>query len=109
MNLPIPAAQLTARLKATAAELGFALAGACPAVSPAGFPRLAAWLEAGFAGEMSYFGDRLEAYQHPRHVLDEARGLLLLGLPYHTAAPAPGGKEWGGYPGTPGDERTIMT
>lgn len=82
------AADLTTALKHHARQLGFALAGACPAVTPAGLHRFHEWLEAGFAGEMSYLSQRRAAYQHPRHVLDGVRSLLLLGMPYRTAEPA---------------------
>jgi epoxyqueuosine reductase len=40
---------------------------------------------------MDYLGERLEAYEHPRHVLDGARSLLVLAAAYRTAEPhAPG-------------------
>jgi epoxyqueuosine reductase len=82
------AAGLTAALKLRAAELGFALTGVCPAVTPSGIHQFNAWLEAGFAGEMSYLNERRAAYEHPRQVLDGVRSLLLLGMPYRTAEPA---------------------
>ena len=43
------------------------------------------WIEAGYAGEMHYLPDRLDAYQHPRHVLDGAKSVLMLGMSYRTA------------------------
>lgn len=73
--------------------MGFALAGACPAVAPAGAARLDEWLEAGYAGQMRYLADRREAYAHPRSVLEGVRSLLMLATNYRTAAPvapAPG-------------------
>lgn len=79
---------LTEPLKAEARRLGFALAGATSAVPPPGDARLDDWLAAGFAGEMHYLSERREAYRHPRAVLDGARSLLLLALPYRTAEPA---------------------
>lgn len=82
-------AELTAALKRRAAELDFGLVGACPAVSPAGAGRLDAWLERGYAGQMQYIADRRGAYDHPRHVLDGVRSLLVLGLHYRTSEPAP--------------------
>lgn len=82
------AATLTASLKDYARELGFALAGACPAVTPAGIHRFQEWLASGYAGEMSYLSQRQAAYEHPRHVLEGVRGMLLLGMPYRTAEPA---------------------
>ena len=84
---------LTARLKAEAQRLGFDLAGATAALAP---PRLAAlhqWLADGFAGQMEYIPRRATAYEHPSHVLDGARSLLMLAMAYHTqqpAEPAPG-------------------
>lgn len=84
-------AELTERLKRLAADLGFTLSGVAPAVTPPGVERLDAWLAAGYAGEMSYLADRREAYEHPRHVLDGARSVLMLAIDYRTAEPtAPG-------------------
>ena len=80
---------LTDALKLRAGELGFLLAGACPAVSPQGLPRLDEWLARGYAGDMAYLEQRRAAYDHPRHVLEGVRSLLMLGLPYRTADPVP--------------------
>jgi epoxyqueuosine reductase len=82
------AANVTSRLKREAQRLGFALAGACPAVSPAGLSRFHEWLDSGFAGEMRYLPARKAAYEHPRHILKGVRSLLILALPYRTAEPA---------------------
>ncbi len=84
----MPATSLTTALKAEARRLGFDLAGVCPAVTPAGIGRFHEWLSAGYAGEMQYLGDRAEAYEHPRHVLDGVRSILVLALVYRTAEPA---------------------
>jgi epoxyqueuosine reductase len=80
---------ITESLKLRARELGFALAGACPAVSPTGASRLEEWLARGYAGTMHYLVERREAYAHPRHVLDGVRSLLMLAMPYGASAPAP--------------------
>jgi len=80
---------LTARLKAEALRLGFALAGACPAVTPQGLSHFDQWLSAGYAGEMHYLADRRAAYEHPRHVLDGVRSVLMLTLNYRTIEPTP--------------------
>jgi epoxyqueuosine reductase len=80
--------ELTQCLKNKARQLGFVLAGATAAIQP---PRLAAlhqWLADGFAGEMRYIPDRAAAYEHPRHVLDGVRSLLMLAVPYRTEEPA---------------------
>jgi epoxyqueuosine reductase len=79
---------LTTALKGEAVRLGFDLAGACPAVTPAGAARLGEWLAAGYAGEMDYLQGRAGAYEHPRHVLDGVRSLLVLAMNYRTAEPA---------------------
>jgi epoxyqueuosine reductase len=63
---------VTRRLKEHAAELGFSLAGVCPAVSPPGAARLDQWIAAGYAGQMQYFADRQDAYHDPGRVLEGA-------------------------------------
>lgn len=81
--------QLTTEIKKRAQALGFALTGICPAVTPVGASRLDEWLAAGYAGQMQYIGDRREAYDHPRHVLDGARSVVMLGMHYRSMEPAP--------------------
>jgi epoxyqueuosine reductase len=83
------AARITRQLKHEATVLGFHLAGAIPAVPPPGLARLDRWLAAGYAGQMSYLADRRVAYDHPRHVLDGVRSILVLALNYRTADPRP--------------------
>lgn len=78
---------LTARLKTEARRLGFDLAGACPAVTPEGVHHLYRWLAAGYAGQMEYIENRAHAYEHPSHVLPDARSLLVLGAAYRTEEP----------------------
>lgn len=78
---------LSSQLKTEARALGFTLAGACPAVTPTGASRLKEWLERGYAGQMDYIAARRDAYEHPRHVLDGVRSVLMLGLPYRTSEP----------------------
>ena len=79
---------LTLELKQEARRLGFSLTGVCPAVSPGGFARIGEWLERGYGGQMHYIADRLHAYEHPRHVLDGVRSIVMLGMNYRTADPA---------------------
>ncbi len=81
-------AELTTKLKTEAAGLGFSLSGVAPAVTPTGAARLDDWLAAGYAGQMHYLADRREAYEHPRHVLDGARSVLMLAMEYRAAEPA---------------------
>ena len=103
-NGPMNPGEITAKLKSQCHGLGFSLCGATPAVSPPGVVRLDEWLSAGYAGQMHYLADRRDAYQHPRHVLDGVRSLLMLAMDYRTAEPrAPASGEgrisryaWGG-------------
>ncbi|HEX5106057.1 MAG TPA: tRNA epoxyqueuosine(34) reductase QueG [Pirellulaceae bacterium] len=76
-------------MRAEAHEHGFTLAGACPAVTPAGASRLGEWLGRGYGGDMDYLAERQAAYEHPRHVLDGVRSILMLGMPYRTEEPRP--------------------
>jgi epoxyqueuosine reductase len=89
-------AQLSRDLKAEAAGLGFVLSGATAAVAPGeAIERLKAWLAAGYAGQMSYVPERLPAYADPGRVLDGARSIVMLALPYRTVEPQPGGSGQG--------------
>jgi epoxyqueuosine reductase len=90
-----PPQNLTAELKREAAGLGFALAGACPAVTPTGVHRFYEWLDAGYGGQMDYLQGRRPAYEHPRHVLEGVRSLLLVALPYRAGDPQPGSEGYG--------------
>ncbi len=85
------AESLTTELKSEAYRLGFDLAGAAPAMVPPGLERFRRWLAAGYAGQMGYLADRVDAYEHPRHVLDGVRGILMLGVNYRTAEPGASG------------------
>lgn len=78
---------LTAELKQEALRLGFDLVGICPATDSPGFNRFREWLTAGYAGEMHYLSERIDAYQHPNSVLDGVRNLMMLGLNYRTCEP----------------------
>ena len=81
--------QLTETIKSAACQLGFSLVGICPAVSPTGITRFAEWLTRGYAGEMNYLAARQSAYEHPNHILDGARSIVMLGLPYSGIRPYP--------------------
>jgi epoxyqueuosine reductase len=73
---------LTAAVKVAAREAGCDLVGIAPAVTPLGFTSLQAWLARGYAGEMQYLPRREAAYEHPRHVLDGVRSVVLVGVNY---------------------------
>lgn len=113
MNAQSPTASgsLTATLKTAAHKLGFTLVGVCPAATPTGVSRLAEWLDRGYAGSMGYIAARQEAYEHPRHVLEGARSVLMLGLPYATdeaKAPPPGQGRISRYAWGTGDYHDVI-
>ncbi len=79
----------TADLKAEAIRLGFDLCGVCPAAAPPGIGRFQEWLAAGYAGEMHYLPDRVQAAADPQMVLDGARSIVMLAMNYRTEEPQP--------------------
>src|SRR5262245_24767883 len=81
-------AALAEQIRTAARQLGFDLVGICPAVEPTGLGRFAEWLSNGYAGQMHYLESRRDAYCHPKHVLDGARSIVMLGMHYRTAEPA---------------------
>ncbi len=78
----VPTVSFTTHLKQKSTGLGFVLAGVTPAATPQRLAELHRWLDAGYAGQMSYMESRRAAYQHPRHVLEGCRSVLMLALPY---------------------------
>jgi epoxyqueuosine reductase len=80
---------LTAELKAAAIAIGFDLVGIAPAVTPLGFTRLQHWLEQGHAGEMHYLPRREAAYEHPQHVLDGVRSVVMVAVGYQSVVSGP--------------------
>jgi len=81
--------QLTEAVKRAARQLGFDLAGVCPAIRPSGFSRFRDWLAAGYGGEMRYLADREAAYAHPQSVLNGARSIVMLAMNYKGQVPVP--------------------
>lgn len=79
--------QLSASVHHAARAIGFDLVGIAPAVTVDGVSRLREWLERGFAGEMEYMQRHAEAREHPRHVLDGVRSVVVVGMNYRTAEP----------------------
>ena len=75
-------------IRRAALDEGFSHIGFTPAVEATGYANLARWIEAGFAGEMSYFAGRREAYRHPRSVLEGVRSIVALAYPYPRSAPS---------------------
>ncbi len=77
-----------AALRQRAGELGFVATGIAPAVTAEGFSDLVRWIESGYAGEMAYFRDRLEAYRHPEGVLAGVKSIVVFAYPYPAVANA---------------------
>jgi len=85
---------ITDRLASSAQALGFELFGIAPAVTPEGFHHLLEWIEAGYAADMDYFQNRIEAYGNLNFVLKDVRSVIVLGFPYRTVqAVAPSSRQ----------------
>jgi len=75
---------ITDRLASAASSLGFELFGIAPAVTPEGYHHLLEWIESGYAAEMDYFQNRIDAYGDLNLVLKDVRTVIMLGFPYRT-------------------------
>ncbi|HWE38324.1 MAG TPA: tRNA epoxyqueuosine(34) reductase QueG [Isosphaeraceae bacterium] len=73
---------LTDRLKAEAARLGFDMIGVAPAVAPPGFPSYLRWLEEGHAAGMAYLERQAAARSHPSALLEGVRSVVVAGFVY---------------------------
>jgi epoxyqueuosine reductase len=73
---------LETRLKNQARALGFDLAGIAPATPADGFDRLRAWLDQGFAGEMTYMHRLADARRHPASILPEVNSVVMVAMNY---------------------------
>lgn len=81
------ASRYTKQIKAWAHELGFLFCG----IAKAEFledeaPRLEAWLNKGFHGEMQYMENHFDKRLDPRLLVDGARSVISLGFNYYTDA-----------------------
>ncbi|WP_168567201.1 tRNA epoxyqueuosine(34) reductase QueG [Crateriforma spongiae] len=82
---PVPD-DLKAEIRAVAGQLGFHLCGFAPAVSSQGHSDLLRWIDEGYAAEMDYFSQRIDAYKHPSGVLPGVRSIIALAYPYPSAS-----------------------
>ena len=89
------AEQLVRTLREAATREGFSLFGIAPAVPMPGYPNLLSWIDAGYAGNMDYFANRQDAYEHPGSVLEGAKSIIALAYPYDAADPTPIESGWG--------------
>ncbi len=80
------AAELVEKLQQAAAAAGFCQFGITPAVQISGYSALVSWIESGYAGEMQYFANRQQAYQHPNGVLQGTKSIIALSYPYEASS-----------------------
>ena len=74
---------LSTNLKACAQDLGFALVGIAPAVTPTGFHHLVKWIDHGHAASMDWVDQRRDAYRHPDGVMPGTRSVIMAAMNYH--------------------------
>jgi epoxyqueuosine reductase len=86
---PLPAADLTDRLKAEARRLGFDQVGIAPAVAPPDYPRFLEWLEAGHAAGMDYLDRHAGVRAHPDRLLEGVRSVIVVSFVYGRPEPVP--------------------
>lgn len=81
--MPVQNETLEQRLKAQAAQLGFAACAIAPAdAAPRTAERLRQWLEAGHHGDMLWMEERAEQRGSPTGLWPEARSVIMLGMSY---------------------------
>ena len=81
--------KLTERLKEESLRLGLDQVGIAPAVAPPHYPNYLAWLREGYGAGMSYLDRHAPAKEHPRHLLDEVRSVVVVSFVYGRPAPSP--------------------
>jgi epoxyqueuosine reductase len=75
-------------IRALASDCGFELAGVARAEPVAEYAWYRDWVDAGFAGKMSYLaGRRAEIRADPRSLLKEARSVIVVGKLYNSPRP----------------------
>jgi epoxyqueuosine reductase len=79
-TMPDPA--LKERIRQWGMDLGFAAVGFAPAVGPPGYDRHLDWLAAGNHAGMGYMERQAAAREHPRHVFEPVRSLIVCLLNY---------------------------
>ena len=86
-DIPTVSQQLNSSRNAqAAAAAGFCQFGITPAVQISGYSALVSWIESGYAGEMQYFANRQQAYQHPNGVLQGTKSIIALSYPYEASS-----------------------
>lgn len=82
---------LAAIIRRVATREGFTACGFAPAVDSEGYSDLLKWIEVGYAAQMDYFTNRIDAYRHPSGVLPGARSVVVLAWPYSACEAEPSG------------------
>src|SRR5205823_9038276 len=77
---------LEERLKEQGRRLGFDRVGIAAAAPVEDFDRLRAWLDQGYAGEMTYLHSQAEARRDPSSILPDVKSVIMVALNYHTAS-----------------------
>ena len=81
--MPVQNETLEQRLKAQAAQLGFAACAIARAdAAPRTAERLRQWLEAGHHGDMLWMEERAEQRGSPTGLWPQARSVIMLGMSY---------------------------
>lgn len=100
--------ELSDAVREEARRIGFNLVGIAPAVSPTSIAQFREWVEQGFDGEMHYIKRRLEAYEHPQHVLPPVRSVVVVAASYFNEDAAPTNYRIAKYAQGCGDYHSVL-
>ena len=64
---------------------GFRWIEAIDVVDAPGFDRFRDWIQHGYHGSMSYLEERQDAYRNPKSILEQAKTIIMLAMPYTPA------------------------
>jgi epoxyqueuosine reductase len=84
-----PTAELSEKIKEAAQQLGFALVGISPVMSPPHEESFARWLRQELAGELEYMRRSESLRRDPRRLVPWAKSVISVGMNYYTAFPRP--------------------
>lgn len=72
-------------LKNQANQHGFRWIESIDVIDAPGFERFRTWIQRGYHGSMSYLADRQSAYENPKSILEQAKTIIMLAMPYTPA------------------------
>jgi epoxyqueuosine reductase len=84
-----PTAELSEKIKEAAQQLGFALVGISPVISPPHEESFARWRRRELAGELEYMRRTESLRRDPRRLVPWAKSVISVGMNYYTAFPRP--------------------